>query len=190
MKQISKVLMLALSFLLIGISQAGATSYNFSFIGANISGSGTLETTIDYGTSALVSSGSITVDGISGWSVVTNPSAPDFSVYSCYIPEYDGTYEIFRFDNLLFNSSPSIDNYGLLFLNIDTQTLLNIWYVADTSLYSSYTYHIGDGNYLATNEDVQFNLNSTAPVPEPATMLLFGTGLFGIASFRKRFLKK
>ncbi len=47
------------------------------------------------------------------------------------------------------------------------------WYRAEET---DLTFHVGPGN-------------NAAPVPEPASMLLLSTGLFGLAGFRKKFKK-
>ena len=52
---------------------------------------------------------------------------------------------------------------------------------------------LGDayGNPLAFDLGGPVQINQTAPVPEPSTILLVGTGLLGIMGFgRKRFSKK
>jgi hypothetical protein len=75
-------------------------------------------------------------------------------------------------------SPPSLPDYTDFFFGV----------ISDTPFtQASFSTTTDDGwNFL---DEVYYSSDATAPVPEPATMLLLGSGLVGFAGFRRKFRK-
>jgi len=71
----------------------------------------------------------------------------------------NGYYGVWRIDDIIPGDPPNVFPYTYLY---------GQWYFQD---------------------DRSANFGNLAPIPEPATMLLIGSGLIGLAGFRKRFKK-
>ena len=118
--------------------------------------------------------GGVTVEWVNGNTTVYNSSTLNFMDYS--------TGSGFGFttsgveDNILFNLGSSAESFGIYAGEEENP-------IAD---YIPQEY-VGDG-FDGVLKSFEI---APAPVPEPATMFLLGSGLFGLAGFgRKRFSKK
>jgi hypothetical protein len=180
------VLIISLIGLIFLSSNAGASSFNFSFTGSGISGTGILTDLVANADGTfLAGGGSVIVnDGYHG-GLVLNLSAPDPAISG------DG---LWAYDDILYPTAPFIDNLGLLFSSVasdGTVSELNIYNnsspwtgaaVRGTSENYVAQYSVG-GSYLAVTPVAY------VPTPIPPALLLLGPGLIGLAGLRRKFQK-
>ncbi|BBO80569.1 DVUA0089 family protein [Desulfosarcina ovata] len=191
-------------FLLIGITALlfAATA------SATVIGYGEIDpsTDVDYWEITLSADGTLSIDVYAIWYEWEFDNIVDSQIY-LFENDSNGTLVAYNDDvsywdfyiNSVGTDDGSISVYDsyLQFDSLSAGTYLlaiGDYYLSESEARSGYNdnNYVGTGEYQLTfDSDVDFSVSGTTPVPEPATMLLLGSGLIGFAGVsRKKIFKK
>ena len=118
------------------------------------------------------------------------PTAVPFNILSEYSTTTDGQVgfkKYFTGGEVNWGTGLLVASFGPTGSNIDSSNYLLSPAVSPFSLYDVLTVQHGSGTDLSTSFNAE---NTVTPIPEPATLLLLGSGLVGLAGYAKLRLKR